>query len=79
MTPHKGGYFSLPFLPATPSSTRCPSRALDSCVASRTTENQGHRQVCRARRRGPRIPSTTTDAKLDCAFVENALFFNSNP
>ena len=29
----------------------------------------------RARRGGPRIPSTTTDANLDCAFVENALYF----
>ena len=45
------------------------------CVASGTTEIQGHRQVCRARRRGPRTPSTTTDANLDCAFVENALFY----
>ena len=47
---------------------------LASCVASGTTEIQGHRQVCRARRGGPRTPSTTTDANLDCAFVENALF-----
>ena len=45
-----------------------------SCVASGTTEKQGHRQVWRARRGGPRTPSTTTDANLDCAFVENALF-----
>ena len=30
--------------------------------------------MCRARRGGPRTPSTTTDANLDCAFVENALF-----
>ena len=29
----------------------------------------------RARRRGPGTPSTTTDANLDCAFVENALFY----
>ena len=28
----------------------------------------------RTRRGGPRTPSTTTDAHLDCAFVENALF-----
>ena len=47
---------------------------LASCVASRTTEKQGHRQVCPAMRGGPRTPSTTTDANLDCAFVENALF-----
>ena len=45
---------------------------LVSCVASGTAEKQGHRQVCRARRRGPRTPSTKTDAKLDCAFVKNA-------
>ena len=31
--------------------------------------------MCRARRRGPRVPSRTTDANLDCAFVENALLF----
>ena len=40
-----------------------------------TTEIQGHRQVWRARRRCPRTPSRTTDANLDCAFVENALFY----
>ena len=45
---------------------------LASCVASGTTEIQGHRQVWRARRGGPR---TTTDANLDCAFVENALIY----
>ena len=48
---------------------------LTSCVASGTTEIQRHRQVWRARRGGPRTPSTTTDANLDCAFVENALFY----
>ena len=47
---------------------------LASCAASGITEIQGHRQVCHARRAGPRTPSTTTDANLDCAFVENALF-----
>ena len=51
---------------------------LASCVASGTTEIQGHCQVCRARRGGPRTPSTTTDANLDCAFVENTLF-DTNP
>ena len=30
--------------------------------------------MCRARRGGPRTPSRTSDANLDCAFVENALF-----
>ena len=39
------------------------------------TEIQGHRQVCRARRGGPRTLSTTTGAHLDCASVENALFY----
>ena len=46
-----------------------------SCVASGTTEKQGHRQVWRARHGGPRTLSKTIDAKLDCAFVENALFY----
>ena len=45
------------------------------CVAFRTTEIQGHHQVCRARSRGPRTPSSTTDANLDCAFVEDALIY----
>ena len=48
------------------------------CVASGTTEKQGHRQVCRARRRGPRTPSKTAYANLDCAFVKNALVFVSS-
>ena len=30
--------------------------------------------MCRARCEGPRTPSTITDANLDYAFVENALF-----
>ena len=56
-------------------SCQLPSRAFNLFlwVASGTTEIQGHRQVCRARRGGPRAPSTTTDANLDGAFVENAL------
>ena len=48
---------------------------LASCVASGITELQRHRQVCSARRGGPRTLSTTTDANLDCAVVENALFY----
>ena len=44
-------------------------RRLASCVASGTTEIQGHRQGCCSRRRGPRTPPTTADANLDCAFV----------
>ena len=47
-------------------------------VASGTTEIQGNRQVCGTRRRGPRTPSRTTDANLDCAFVENALFLHQS-
>ena len=54
-------------------SSKGPRLAL--CVASGAIENQGHHQVCRARRGGPRTPSTTTDANLDCAFVEYALFY----
>ena len=88
MTPLWGKRYSLPFFPATPWSqsqtleglfelTQRPFSGprLASSVASGTTEKQGHRQVCRARRGGPRTPSTTTDANLDCAFVENALFY----
>ena len=88
MTPHRGNYFSLLFLAATPSSpsqtleglfelTWRPSRKgphLASCVASGTTEIQGHRQVCHPRRKGPRTLSKTTDANLNCLFVENAFF-----
>ena len=44
---------------------------LASCVASRTKEKQGHRQVCHARCEGPGRPSITSDANLDCAFVVN--------
>ena len=39
------------------------------------TEIQGHHQVWRARRGGPRTSYRTTDANLDCAFVENALIY----
>ena len=56
-----GKHYSLPFLPATPLSqsrtlqghrVSSTSPRLASCVASRTTEIQGHQQVCRARRQG---------------------------
>ena len=46
--------------------TRCPSRAL-ALPRTCPREKQGHRQVCRAKRRGPRTLSKTTDANLDCA------------
>ena len=31
--------------------------------------------MCRARHGGPRTPSKTTEANLDCVFFENALLF----
>ena len=46
------------------------------CIASGTTEKQGHGKVCSASRGGPRTPSGTTDANLDGMFVKNALFYN---
>ena len=54
-----------------------PSNSLVSvsCVASGTTEIQGHRQMCRARREGPRTPSNTNDINFNCAFDENALIY----
>ena len=57
--------------------TRKPSRALNLavCVASGTIDKLGQNQVCPARRRGPRTPSTTTTATLDCSLVDNALVF----
>ena len=86
--PSSGKHYSLAFLPATPSSpsrtleglfelTRRPSWALDSprVLLPELPEIQGHRQVWRTRREGPRTPSRTTDKNLDCAFVENALFY----
>ena len=86
MTRHQAD--SLPFIQANPSSpsqtleglyelTRRPLRALDSPRAL-LPELQRYKdtvQMCRARRGGPRTPSTTTDANLDCAFVEKALFY----
>ena len=41
------------------------------CVASGTSENQWHCQVCHARREGPRTPSRTIDGNLDSAFVDS--------
>ena len=54
----------------------CKGTRLASCVASGTTEIQGHRQVWRTRRGGLRIPSLTAESNLDCAFVENATFLH---
>ena len=51
-----------------------PSSALNSPRVL-LLELQEHRQVHCAGCGGPRTPSTTADAKLDCAFFENALFY----
>ena len=53
--------------------TLLPSRALKlkACVASVTTEKQGHSQVWCARRGSLRTRSRASDANTDC--VENAL------
>ena len=59
--------------------TRRPSRALDSPRAMLPElQRYKDRQVWRSRRGGPRTSSTTTDANLDCAFVENALFYTQS-
>ena len=72
MTPHQGNailFRSSQQLPRLRLSPR-----LASCVASGTTGVQGHHQVCRARRGGPRTPSTTTDANLDCELLKTHFF-----
>ena len=46
---------------------------LPACLGNK--DKQGHRQVRCARRGGLRTPSPITDANLDCALVENALFY----
>ena len=66
--PSSGKYFSLPFLPATPSS---PSRAL---LPEHRRYKDTHCKVGRAKAR--RTPSRTADANLDCEFVENAHFLH---
>ena len=48
---------------------------LASCVASETTEIQGHRKVWRPWHRCPRTLSRTTIANLDSVFNENSLAF----
>ena len=82
--PSSGKYFSLPFLPATLSSlsqtlevlfelTRRPSRALNSpCALLLELQRSKDTDRCAG---GPRTTSRTTDANLDCAFVENALVY----
>ena len=63
--PFSGKYYSLPFLPATPSSL------------SRTLKGLFELTQCPLRL-GAEVPgqtSKTTVANLDCAYVENALFY----
>ena len=52
MTPHRGNTILFRSSQQLPDLRLGPSTA--SCVASGTTEMQGHRQVCCARRGGPR-------------------------
>ena len=82
-------YFSLSLLPATPLSlfwnleglfelTRCPSKALNlprALLPELQRNKDTVRYACCARCRGPRTPSKTANANLDCEFVENAHFF----
>ena len=86
--PLSGKHYSLPFLPATPSSpsrnleglfelTRRPSRALDLPRAL-LPELQRYKDTVRCAALGVEIPGhrqQQTDANLDCAFVENALIY----
>ena len=55
-----------------------PSKALDLplVLLPEIQKYKGHRQVCRARHRGPRTLSKIADANLQCAFDENALYYN---
>ena len=69
------GYALFSSVPPSNSLISVSDPRLASCIPSGTTEIQGHRQVWHARNRGPRTLSTTTDANLDCAFVENALIY----
>ena len=62
-------YFSV-VPPATPSSS---SQALDSPYV--LLLELLRYKVCRSRRGGPRTPSKTTNANLDCTFVKNTLFY----
>ena len=80
--PSWGEYFSLPFLPLSPSwtivglfeLTRRPSRAPDSPRAL-LLEIQRNKDTVEAHRGLRTTASRTTDANLDCAFVKNALGF----
>ena len=54
--------------------TRRPSWALYSPWVL-LPELQRYKDTVRCARLGARAPSTTTDAILNCAFVENALFY----
>ena len=50
-----------------------------SCLALGTSENPGHCQVCRARRKGFTTPFKTSDAKLAFLFIKKPSTFNSEP
>ena len=82
MTPHRGNtMYSLPFLPATPSSPSWPLKGFLSChgalkgPSTRLVRGfQNYRDSRTPSCKGARTPSTTTETNLDCPFVENALF-----
>ena len=74
MTPRRGNILFYSVFPCN-SFVSVSDPRLASSVASGTADIQGRRQVWRARRGGPRTALTTADTNLDCAFVENALFF----
>ena len=73
MAPHRETLFSV--FPPSYSPPFVSGPWLTSCVASRTSQLQGHRHVCRARWGGPRALLRTKGAYLDCAFKENAFVF----
>ena len=79
MTPHRGNAILIRSSQQLPCLRR-PSRTLDSpraLLPELPIYKDTVRFAC-ARRVGPRTQSLTTDANLDCAFVENALFY-TNP
>ena len=81
--PLSGKYFSLPLLPATPLSLSMTleglfeplqGSCLASCVASRTTEEQGHCLVCHVRCRGLKHTCQGKPTRILIVLVENAPF-----
>ena len=72
MTPHQVKYCLLSFFPGTPLSWSQNLEGLFKltlCFASETAEKQGHCNVWRKRRRGPRT-LLRTSTNLDCVFVK---------